>query len=254
MLHSAKEMRGLTIAATDGEFGTIDDLYFDDVQWTVRYLVVNTGGWITGRNVLVPINAVVGAGWPEENIQVKLTKEQIQNSPGIDTDKPVSRQHEADAYKHYGYPDYWSGPYLWGRAVFPTLFEDKPFEDQERQDRRQRMEQKGAGANPHLRSSKEVNGYTVQATDDTVGHIEDFLFDDKDWSIQLVAVDTANWLPGKEVLISPQRIGRVSWEDNKVFVDLSRDAVENSPEYDPANPPPLGPKYDLFRRFGTPHG
>jgi uncharacterized protein YrrD len=251
MVHSLNEVLGLSIAATDGELGTIDDVYFDDAQWTVRYLVVDTGGWITGRNVLIPLHALAGADWPAEKIRVNLTKQQVNDSPGINTAKPVSRQHETDLYNHYGYPYYWSGPYMWGEAVFPTVFEKQPLEDPERQRRRERMERKGA--DPHLRSFNEVTGYKIQATDDTVGHVEDFLFDDKDWSIQLIAVDTRNWLPGKAVLISPERIRDVSWADKKVMVDISREEVENSPEYDPANPPPLGPKYDLYRRFGMPH-
>lgn len=253
MLHSAKEMMGLSIAATDGEFGSIEDLYFDDAHWTVRYFVVDTGGWITGRKVLIPINALAGTSWPDETVRVNLTREQIQNSPGINTDKPVSRQHEAGLYQHFGYPYYWSGPYMWGEAVFPTLFEKKPFEDPERQHRRERMEIKAANADPHLRSANEVIGYKIRATDDTVGHVEDFLIDDEEWSIRLIAVDTRNWLPGKEVLISPERIENVSWSEKAVAVDISRDAVESSPEYDPANPPPLGPKHDLYRRFGMPH-
>jgi uncharacterized protein YrrD len=251
MLHSANELRGLAITATDGEVGSIDDVYFDDAQWTIRYLVVDTGGWITGRNVLVPLHSLAAGDWADETVRVNLTKQQIKDSPGIDTAQPVSRQHETDLYNHYGYPYYWSGPYLWGAAVFPTIFEKKPFEDPERQHRRERMER--GGADPHLRSFNEVAGYQIQATDDAVGHVEDFLFDDRDWSIGLIAVDTRDWLPGKSVLISPERIKEVSWSDRKVTVDISRKEVEDSPEFDPANPPPLGPKYDLYRRFGMPH-
>jgi hypothetical protein len=251
MLHSAKEIIGLSIAAKDGELGTVDDLYFDDAHWTIRYLVVDTGGWITGRNVLIPLHALTGANWPGEALKVDLTKQQVKDSPGIDTAKPVSRQHESDLYNHYGYPYYWSGPYTWGQAVLPALFEKKPFEDPDRQRTRIRMEKRGE--DPHLRSFNEVTGYRIMALDDKAGHVEDFLLDDQDWSIQLIAVDTREWLPGKSVLISPERIRDVSWHDREVTVDISREEVEASPEFDPANPAPLGPKYDLYRRFGMPH-
>jgi uncharacterized protein YrrD len=253
MLHSVKELKGLKIAATDGEVGTIDEVFFDDAHWTIRYLVVDTGGLITGRSVLIPPHALEGADWADEVLQVNLSKQQVKDSPDVDTTKPVSRQHETDLYDHYGYPYYWGGPYAWGAMVFPTMTGPEVFGDPMQEQRNEALEQERTNQDPHLRSSKEVIGYHIQATDDTVGHIEDFMFDDKDWSIQLIAVDTRNWWPGKSVLLSPQRIREVSWSEQKVMVDISREEVENSSEYDPANPPPLGPKYDLYRRFGMPH-
>ena len=174
MVNSLHELIGLSIAATDGELGTIDDIYFDDAQWTIRYLVVDTGGWISGRNVLIPLHALTGTDWPDETVRVNLTKQQIKDSPGIDTAKPVSRQHETDIYNHYGYPYYWAGPYMWGQTVFPSVFEEKPFEDPQRQQRRERMEQKGV--DPHLRSFNEITGYKIQATDDTFGHVDDLMY------------------------------------------------------------------------------
>ena len=249
MLHGAKEIMGLSIAATDGEFGTVKDLYFDDARWTVRYLVVDTGGWITGRDVLIPVNALGSADWPVGIVHVNLAREQIRNSPGIDADKPVSRQHEAGLYQHYRYPYYWTGPQLWGDAVYPVPVD--PSNVPERPHRSDAVDMTAANSDPHLRSCKEVIGYRIQATDDTVGHVEDFLIDEMNWSIQLIAVDTRNWWPGKEVLVSPERIERVSWSEKKVAVDISRGAVESSPEYDPANPPPP-PRHDMYRRAGMP--
>lgn len=253
MLISVKEMRGLTIAALDGECGAIDDFYFDDEKWTLRYMVADTGGLITGRNVLLPINLLLVINWAEETVQVNLTRQQIQDSPDIDTGNPVSRQHETELYNHYGYPYYWSGPYSFGAAIFPTIVEKEQFQDPNRVRLRERMEQEAANADSHLRSINDVTGYEIQATNDTVGHVEDFLVDDKDWSIRLIAVDTRNWWPGKKVLISPERIDHVSWLDKKVVVSVTREEVEDSPEYDPAKLPPFGPKHDLYRRFGMPH-
>ncbi|PWF48473.1 PRC-barrel domain-containing protein [Massilia glaciei] len=254
MLHSAKELKGLDIVATDGEFGTIDDLYFDDDHWTIRYLVVDTGGWLSGRDVLIPINALLGGDWRNEKIRVGLTKKQIEDSPGIDTDAPVSRQQETSVYQHYGYPYYWAGPYAWGEMVFPIALGEATTPDPDMRCGETGIAQDKPPGDPHLRSVKEVAGYKIQATDDSVGHVEDFLIDDRDWSIQLMVVDTKNWLPGKDVLISPRRIDHVSWDEQKVSVNVSRAVIENSPEYEPANAPPFGPKYDLYRRFGTPHG
>ena len=254
MLHSAKELRGLSIAATDGDVGTIDDLYFDDAQWTIRYLVVDTGGWMSGRKVLIPIHALSHADWAGEILRINLDKKQIEDSPGIDSAKPVSRQHETDIFNHYGFPYYWTGPYLWGATAYPTLLQAESSGDVRPPPDAARMHQESESQDPHLRSSNQVAGYQIRATDDAVGHIEDFLFDSREWSIRLIAVDTEHWWPDRSVLIAPQRIHSISWSDRTARVDLTRKEVEDSEEYDPANPPPLGPKYDLYRRFGMPHG
>jgi uncharacterized protein YrrD len=252
MLRSIKEMKGLAIAAVDGAIGTVDDVYFDDRQWTIRYLVVDAGGWLTGRKVLISPMAVRGMDWANEQVQTGLTTQQIENSPGTDTARPVSRQHEAELHDYYDYPYYWAGPYLWGGTVFPTIMPPKPFDDPARDEARTRVEQEREQADPNLRSHGEVVGYEVRAKDDTVGHVEDFLFDDRDWSIRLLVVDTSDWWPDKSVLLAPQRIDHASWPERQIVVNLTRDEVENSPEFDPAYPPPIGPQYEIYRRFGMP--
>jgi sporulation protein YlmC with PRC-barrel domain len=84
---------------------------------------------------------------------------------------------------------------------------------------------------PHLRSTHDVSGYHIQATDGEIGHVEDFIIDDETWAIRYLIVDTRNWWPGKRILVSPQWIERVSWNESKVFVNLSREAIKASPEY-----------------------
>ncbi|HEY0844377.1 MAG TPA: PRC-barrel domain-containing protein [Noviherbaspirillum sp.] len=252
MLHSVDALQGFSIVARDGELGHIKDVYFDDQNWTIRHLVVDTGGWLTGRKVLLSPISVKGADWINQKLSVDLTKMQVQNSPGIDTAKPVTRQHEEELYNHYGYPYYWSGPYLWGYTLLPGMIEpgisgQKPMEDPERQQTRVEMENDGARSNPHLRSSDEVIGYDIQATDDTIGHVEDLLFDDESWQIRLMVVDTRNWWPGRKVLMSPNRIERVSWGGKSVIVNVTRDQIEDSPEYDPEHPPTQATAQELYR-------
>jgi sporulation protein YlmC with PRC-barrel domain len=152
---------------------------------------------------------------------VDLTKKQIENSPALDSDKPVSRQFEEAYYDHYGWPLYWSGPYMWGS--FPIIPRDRetwkpPAQGEKAWD-------------AHLRSTDNVCGYEIQAIDGELGHVEDFVIDDETWAIRYLVVATRNWWPGKKVLVSPQWIERVSWSESKVFVNLSRDAIKRSPEY-----------------------
>lgn len=251
MLHSAKGLYGFAIAATDGELGSVRDLYFDDAQWTVRYIVVNTGGWPNGFDVLVSPMSVLAEEWDNRALRVSLTMQQIRNSPGIDTAKPVSRQHEEEFNTYYGFPFYWAGPHR-GSAVYPGVVEKKPLEPEDVLAIRTRLEQERAGADPHLRSCSEVIGYRLHATDGQIGHVEDFLFDQTDWSIHLMVVDTRKWLLGKHVLIAPAAIERVSWEDRTVFVGVTRATIESCPEYDPENPPVSGAAVEIYRRGGAP--
>ncbi len=244
MLHSAKKLDGMKIIAKDGDAGRIEDVYFDDEKWVVRHLQVDTGGWLTGRKVLVSPFAVTGIDWEHERIHINLTRQQIQDGPGMDSHKPISRQHEEDMYRHFGYPYYWTGPYLWGYTVLPALVAEQPLEDAQRQNIREEMANQGNDI--HLRSCDEVSGYNIHATDDTIGHVDDFLFDEEDWSIRLMVVDTRNWWPGKHVMIPPQRVSYVSWEEKEVFVNVTRADIESSPEYD-EDAPPGEMQHDLYR-------
>lgn len=221
MLNKAKTLKGYKLDSLDGEFGEVEEFYFDDQHWTVRYLVANTGNWLTGRKVLISPYALVAAIKPEQHIAVDLTQKQIEESPSLNSDKPVSRQFEESYFGYYGYPTYWGGPFSWG--VYPY-----PMRDREQW----KTPSKGDKAwDPYLRSTDNVCGYEIQALDGEIGHVEDFIIDDETWAIRYLVVATRNWWPGKKVLVSPQWIERVSWDESKVFVNLSREAIKRSPEY-----------------------
>ena len=244
MQKNIKELKGNAIVATDGDIGTLDDFYFDDKSWTIRYLVASTGNWFLGKDVLLSPFAIGKANVSSGRINVMLTRKQVDASPSIDTDKPVSSQHEASYYDYYGFPYYWNGPYLWGPMYYPQL----PDADQEIVEER-RAEQEEAG-DLHLRSATKVTGYHIDATDGEIGHVEDFIIDDETWEIRYMVVDTRNWLPGKKVLIAPRWIERVSWDDSKVYVNLSREAIGSGPAYDPdaLNRDYEGKLYDHYDR------
>jgi hypothetical protein len=226
MLINATHLKGLVVRATDGELGTIDQLYFDDENWAIRYLTVETGGWLGGRQVLISPLSIVHVDWPRKRLDVALTKKQVENSPDINTHQPVSRQHEAEYNLYYGYPYYWGGPFLWGPEVYPAGFAittkaaSLAITDKIK-----------AGTDSHLRSTEAVTGYSIEASDGEIGHVDGYVVDDEAWAIRYLEVATRNWLPGKKVLVSPAWIGEVSWADSKVHVNLSREAIHSSPEY-----------------------
>jgi hypothetical protein len=264
MLRNAKNLHGFTIRATDGELGTVDQLYFDDETWAIRYLTVATGGWLDDRLVLISPISVVDTDWQAKRLDVALTKKQVENSPDINTHQPVSRQHEAAFNRYYGYPYYWGGPYLWGAGAYPADMVLPPIAlplgalppsvlppsvliDALEEGRRS-----GESTDSHLRSSEDVTGYSIEASDGEIGHVDGFVVDDEAWAIRYIEVATRNWWPGKKVLVSPAWIERVSWADSKVYAGLSREAIQNAAEY--VESMPITREYEnrLYFHYGRP--
>ncbi|MCI0394457.1 MAG: PRC-barrel domain-containing protein [Chloroflexi bacterium] len=225
MLRGLDELRGYKVLATDDEIGQVDDFYFDDQYWTVRYLVVNTGGWLFGRRVLLSPTALGEPGWAERVLPVALTREQVEKSPAADLAKPVSRQYEMELHTYYGWLPYWAG---YGSPIAPSALGAYPAAPLVQE------EPKRQEGDPHLQSVAEVSGYHIQATDGEIGHVEDFLAEDDNWFIRYMVVDTSNWLPGRKVLVSPSWVKAIRWSESEVVVDLKRETIKNSPEYDPS--------------------
>lgn len=231
MLRSLDHLQGDTIRATDGDVGKVDQFFFDDHTWTVRYLVANTGNWLTGRLVLLSPQSIRSIDRSGKEIVFDLSREQIENSPDVSADEPVSRQREEEFNQYYGWTPYWGGAGIWtagGGPVGIPSAANAPI-----QPRAEDVEGKVEG-NPNLRSSREVHGYNIEATDGTLGEVADFIVDDESWAVRYMVVDTRRWLPGKKVLVAPQWIRRVAWEDALVEVDLTKNKIKDAPEYDPS--------------------
>ena len=251
MLRGISTLKGLTVSALDGEIGSVHDVYFDAKQWTVRYFVVDTGTWLSGRRVLVsPMAFRTPADVVGDRLRVGLSKAQIEQAPSWDVDKPVSRQHEVAYARHYDYPYYWTGPARWGVAWDPLAgMAPVPRTDPVEEEVLARERENG---DVDLHSARDVIGYYVQAKDDDVGHVEDFLVDDHTWAIRYLVVDTRNWLPGRKVVLSPSWIKTVSWDDSRVYVDLLRKDVETAPEYDPNAPLERALETRLYEHYRRP--
>lgn len=228
MLRSVKNMVGYQLSARDGKIGSSKDYLFDENQWTVRYLVADTGSWLPGRKVLVSPISLKITDWTSKAIPVDLTKQQIEDSPPLDSDAPVSRQFEIEWYSHFSWPFYWQGGATWGTVPVPTQAVPVSHEAIDTC-----LE---AAKECHLRSAGEVVDYAIDAVDGKIGKVDDFLFDDQDWRIRYLVVDTGNWLPGKKVVLSPEWIKEISWPQSTVFVSITQEEVENSPEYEPTSP------------------
>jgi len=236
MLRSMKGFEGFTIGATDGDIGTVKECFFDDVNYAVRYVVVDTGGWLAERKVLLSPIAFQRMDWEHRRIAAALTQAQVEKSPDIDTHKPVSRQHETEYYGYYAYTPYWEGSLLWGASPYPYIGAGPVLSAADLERERTWHREAKSRDNPHLRSSASVTGYHIQATDGDIGHVEDFLIDDQSWAIRYLIVDTSNWWAGTKVLVAPAWIDKVDWAGSKVHVSVTRAQIRNSPAYDSAHP------------------
>lgn len=215
MLLDLKKISGHKLAASNGEIGHIKDFYFDDKTWAVRYLVVDAGSWLVGREVLLTPHSLGRFDQKEKTLPVNLTRKQIENSPPIDAHRPVSRQYEENYYRHYGLPGYWEGGGVWGPADFPVPTRSSASE-------LSRNYEYAAWDDIHLRSTEAVTDYQVEATDGPVGTVTSFLIDDRTWTIREIVVEAGHWYSGKEVRITTAKVSNISYPESKVFVNLSK--------------------------------
>ena len=239
MLRNTKDIENYAIGATDGNVGQLKDFYFDDHAWVIRYLVVDTGSWLSSRKVLISPISIHDPDWGARTLPVAITREQVRNSPDIDTDRPVSRQHEMQYLGYYGYSPYWGGTGPWGAGMYPygmypgrAGFGWDGAGREEVNDEYARVEQaRQQDDDPNLRSCNAVIGYHIHATDGEIGHVQGMLIDEDTWA-RYIVVNTSNWWLGHQVLIAPQWIKDVSWPDKRVSVDLTRASVKDAPPYD----------------------
>jgi hypothetical protein len=231
MLRSMLELKTYTIGATDGEIGHVTDFYFDDKSWVIRYLVVDAGSWLMSRKILISPYSVMQPDWMHKRLPVRINRDQVRNSPDMDTEKPVSRQHEMAYSDYYGYPYYWGGAGFWGNDMY---FPDTAYDGGglSAVELAKIAATQHANDDPHLRSCNAVIGYHIHARDGDIGHVQGMLVDEDTWALRYLVVDPTNWWGGHQVLISPNWIDAISWADSKVSVNLDRLAIKGSPRFD----------------------
>lgn len=246
MIRPATPLTKFSLQASDGEIGQVKDLYFDNQHWQLRYFVVETGRWLKQRRVLISPESVAAPAWDKSTLPVALSQDEVRSSPHWDSDRPVSRQYEIDLRQHYAWPLYWGGAPTantgMGLAVPPpvpataTTVGEPPVES----------------GDPTLFSFDFVKGLHVLASDGEIGHIEEFLIEDRHWGIRYLVVDTKNWWPGNKVILSPWWSAGIDHRDRRIRMDLTREAIKASPSYDPARLPTTEESGRLHDYYGRP--
>jgi uncharacterized protein YrrD len=250
MLPSINDLRGMSIHATDGDLGKADDFYFDDQDWTIRYVVADVGSWLERHKVLISPISIPTIAPDLKRFMTSLTREQIKDSPDWDSDKPISRQYEALFADYYLYPYYWSRMPIWGYA--PSTAGTGTMAGAQTPSKEEIADIKAEIAQSHLRSARAVSGYAIEAGDGEIGTVHDFIVDERSWQIHYLVIDTGKWLPGRKVLLSPRWIDSIDWARSKVTTQLARETIKNAPGYD--NPSAISREYEqrLFAYYGKP--
>lgn len=229
MQRNIKSLIGYSIRANDGQIGKVEEFYFDDENWIVRYLVVKTGGWLFGRKVLISPQSVQKIAWDNKDLLINLTKEQVQKSPDIDTDKPLSRQQEIELYGHYTWQRYGGNGFYAGGvgAVLPELpVLDEGITPNDYNSDKQRE------YDLHLRSTNIITGYHIHAIDGEIGHVNDFIIDDETWKVLYLVIDTSNFIGGEKILISVINIQEIQWLQSKVMVNMTKASINECISFD----------------------
>jgi hypothetical protein len=244
-LRSINSLKGYQLGAHDGGIGACSDFLFDDESWIVRYLLADTRKWLPGRKVLVSPISIGKVDVIGRTVDVDLSKEQIKNSPPLEMAAPVSRKYEMFFNKHFGWSDYWDGSGLWGDDTYPGSL---------KLTKEMREIEQSADRRSNIRSTNEVAGYRIHAQDDDIGHIEDFLVEEETWIIRYLVIDTSNWIPGsKRVIVDPNWVDQVRWDDRSVYLRMTKEQIENSPEYDPLVPIYRDYEQSIFDHYDFPY-
>ena len=241
MLRTMKDMEGYTIGATDGVIGHVRDFYFDDEDWVVRYVVVEAGEWLSRRQVLLSPSSVQEPNWTDKIFPVSLTRSQVGSSPDIDSDKPVSRQYEAEPTRPWGAPSDPGGVSLCDNGVYaagvllgswtyprcmPGMDDAQTLLAHADTDAYRRAHRHD---NPHLRSGLAICKYYARATDGDIGTVQGLLVEDHTWAIRYLIVNTSTWWVGRDVLIAPESIDHIDGAQSTVVIDLTRQSICSSP-------------------------
>lgn len=239
MLQYLKKYKGLRVMLANGEdVGKVKDLYFEDDQWVVRYLVVDTGAWLAERLILISPYSVKFVNLEENFVSVKLTRDQIERSPTADTQKPISRRFEEHYANYFGWPFYWGSAEFWPGGIYPTHLANRNDnlhgEDVSRLDYAEDSAWRERVEESHLRSYTELKNYEIHARDGEIGMVEDLVIEDDTWALRYVQVDTKRFWASHGILLSTQWIDKISWLDQQCYTRLTVATIQKAPHFDPS--------------------
>jgi uncharacterized protein YrrD len=245
MLRTARQLEHCELRAPNGPAGHVTDLLLDPQRWTVRHLVVATGGWLEPHDVMVPVDAFRPGG-NERRIETTMNADEIVHCPSAE---PEAQSEGYAGSEYYDWPGYWGAPgfgdgFLIGLSGWPL--------PPAALDAARRRATSVDAEREHERSAHALTGRRIEANDGEIGHIDDFVVDDASWRIRAIVVDTRNWWPGKKVAVPPELIDEISPREGKIYVNLTRAAIANRPAFHLRAPLGLDQTDQLHAHHGWP--
>jgi len=231
MLRQIRELGTYRLHATDGDIGHLEQFYFDDRDWKIKYFVVDIGTWLHGKKVLMSPSAIIGVDAPTKTINAAFTKQQVQESDDVGTHKPEGLEQPHDYSLYLGWPYYLGLNALTDSDSGPVIGMARDLEKGKTSEHSFHQTY-----DEHLRSSKVVSRYHVMAVDGEIGQIEDGIVDDQTWTIQYVVSTVRNWWSAKKVLLPTEWILWVSAAESNVYVSLTRNNIATAPAFDSEKP------------------
>lgn len=222
MLLTIAELKEYQVETTDGATGQIRDLYVEDGFWFVRYLVVASGSWLNEQELLL-LPDIVAAVEPESGrLRIKLTEQQLLDSPPRERHLPISRQYEEQLAEHYGWARYWLPATLLGSGHAPTLpanitASENPLDP-------------AAESEPVLRSLTELLGYELRAAQGEALPLTDMVASTKNWQLRYLLV------PEEDVgnrPVSFDFVTHCSWEERQIQLSLTPAQLQRQEPYVP---------------------
>ena len=226
MLINLEQLRARQVHANDGDIGKIKDIIFDDEHWTVRFFVLDTHPWMPlSKKVLISPISILKIEENSDDIILAMSKQMVEDSPKVEDQETVSREFELRYFDHFGYSYYWLGSHPWGDYTYPSALTNQNMIVTNE------LKQNDIEKTNHLREVSEVSHYNLHASDGDKGHVHDFIWDSKGWSLKYLVVDTSNWfIGGKRVLVPCDKIDSISWEKKTVECKLSKEEINACPE------------------------
>ncbi len=222
MIRTMLELTDFELRAADGPLGPLQDLYFEDVEWVVRYLTADVSAWLPGLTVLLAPSALDSVDREHRTMRTRFDRRQMQNSPTAIEDDAVSKRN----MEHVGDPT-WQPFWL---TTSSQLGATAPITPLRSGVSGEKTGETGSGAD--LRSAQELLGYAVECEGQRVGRVSDLAYDDETWKIQYLVVDTVAPAEERRILIAPDWTEAIDWVEPVVRLDLDCEAVGRAPGFE----------------------
>lgn len=222
MTRSYKDFLHWKVTTTDGHERPVADVLLDDRGWSVRYVLVETGGWLHGRQLLISSAAFGAPDSREHVLPIQATLNQMEKSPPLKSHMPVTLAHERALEEYYEWPPREAEGSVLPESVTRQLTPDT----QALQDRTVDRHTKPIAGEAHLWSAGALLKMKAVTRDRQKSGLDDVLLSEDLHHVAGWIVDARPWMPGGEAMLGPSAVSGVDLNDGVVSLVLERTEIE----------------------------